>query len=359
MLALLSDRLLGAWDQIFQFPKPERLHYLGIPGSIEGGTISFLAFGQEGAKPLFAVKLMRQREDNLLIENEWRALAYLQSLGSDLGGNVPRPLWCHEVEGRLALIQSFMDGRPMPARLGEDGLPDGAQARRNIGSATGWLSTLHRRTRSLNGEGPAKPAVREEWELFFETFSFSEEERSLLRELEDHIEIIEKSGAVFQHGDFCRHNILTGSGAQEGIAVIDWMESDKEGLPLYDLFFFLTTYFLQIRKWHGLAGFMRAFEATFFDSNNCRAAVEESLKSYCEETGISWDQTAALFGFFLIHRSLFEYRQLSRSVERGFLPRSALALAREQHLGYEDLPKAQIWIHFFKAFARRRKEFLA
>ena len=162
-----------------------------------------------------------------------------------------------------------------------------------------------------------------------------------------------------QHGDFCRHNLLLSRNAKGSqLGIIDWTDSKRMGLPLHDLFFFLTTYFLQVRKQVGIEGFAQAFNSTFFEQNPYSSQVLECLRVHCRKMGIDIHLAQALFAMFLVERAIFELAQVTRCSERGGLPRFTIYLANLAHLDYPEAIQAQFWIHFFKLFVMHRGEFL-
>ena len=112
MLPELTDRLLGQWSLLFpEFARPSSIHYMGLPGSVEGGTASFVAFVQGRRDPMFVVKVHREPGANERNDRERAVLTRLASCNSHISEAVPRVLFSEEVE-------------PLNKKLQEQGLND-------------------------------------------------------------------------------------------------------------------------------------------------------------------------------------------------------------------------------------------
>jgi len=363
VLPELTRTILRNWNSLFPGVKrPKTLHYLGIPGSIEGGTTTFLAFMDRGSKPSFAVKIHRAPEAQARVLNERRVLSYLHSQSSMLiKSSVPQVILCERIAGVWVLVQSILDGRPMVATMTRDSMPELKDASANIQLAADWLAQLRAATR--DDGTPFAALLKQDGlkmiEEFSSTFDLSPGERNYLKVVRDGLDVATAVGSFVQHGDFCRHNILI-SRDPDGVrvGVIDWTDSKKVGFPLHDMFFFLTAYYLQVRKQGGLKGFIRAFEDTFLNSNPYSIIVKRCLTDHCRQVGVDITTLETLFVMFLLERALFEYRQVMRCSRRGALPRFTLYLAALEGFDYPQALKAQTWIHFFRVFVERRRDFI-
>ena len=351
MLPELSDRLLRDWRSYFgSVATPADLHYLGIPGSVEGGTTTFLAFAPDRNDPLFCVKAHRAIGAEGRVSQEAETLTYLKELGI---AGVPQAIIHGSIQDTAYIVSTILPGKPMSVAVGSEGVPVAESAKKDFQRAFSWLEQLHKalRARSTFSAPTAAdwPALRRE---FSDAFHLSDTERSFLDLIEQGLAPVRGGG--LQHGDYCRHNILVPD-ADEGDAlrIIDWTDSRRPGWPLHDQFFFASTYFLQARQRPGLEGFLRAFEDTFFSEKQFGRIVRGAIQDSAVKLGIRGG-LLALFGVFLVERSLFERRQLLACRERSGLPRFAAYIAVAHNLAYADAPDAQLWIRFFRHAASNR-----
>lgn len=359
MLPELSKQILGDWDNLFpETLRPDRIRYLGIPGSVEGGTTSFLGFSKESSKPLFAVKIHRQKYSEKRAINEKKILLYLEQFGGKIDDLVPRLILCKNLGGTWVLVQSVLDGRPMVGTMTPNGIPNIQETKTNIRLAVDWLLELHWLTRDRSEQ--STNLLKQGWENiiceFSNTFKFSSNEQNYLCSIREEISCFE---SVVQHGDFCRHNILVDEKmGSRTIRVIDWTDSKQPGSPLHDLFFFLTTYYLQVRKNSGLNEFVRTFEHIFFGQTRQSSIVKEYVSEFCKRINLELTMARNLFALFLIERAVFEYRQVNHCAKYGGLPRFTLFLAGIENLSYSEAIKAQYWIHFFKLYIKNWRNFI-
>ena len=363
MLPDLSRRILAGWRDFFPITdKPETLCYMGIPGSVEGGTTTFLAFPKGCPRPSFVVKIHRDPGEQARVFIERDILNHLQEKGGLLAESVPKLILCEKIAGQWVLVESVLDGSPMIATMTDGGMPELKEAKHNISLAASWLVELRAVTRADSTPllGQLKEGGLKTISEFSNTFELSRSEKDYLGEISDSLKVTEDFEWFIQHGDFCRHNILVSqnAGSVEEMGVIDWTFGKRAGLPLHDLFFFITTYFLQIRKGHGLKGFIQAFEATFFDRNPFSKIVKQCVSEHCLKVDVDASQVKNLFAMFVVERAMFEFEQMVQCAKRGGLPRFTLYLASQENLDYFQATKAQFWIHFFKTFVALRRKFL-
>lgn len=363
MLPELTSRLLRDWNcYLPELSRPVNICYLGIPGSPEGGTATFLAFDGRAPRPLFVVKTHRGPHASERVKNERDILEYVQSQGGMLALSVPHALFVGSIGSRWVLVQSVIDGRPMPASVTPSGGPDLDEARRNFALVLGWLVELHERTRTTSTEAleSVQVRIRSTLQEFIGSFDLEGEERAFVGRLEGNLEDLLTSGLYLQHGDFCRHNVLLASnGATRRIGVIDWTFSSRLGLPLHDLFFFLAGYFVQIRREVGPAAFVRAFEYTFLEKNAYSDLAQWHIAQYCSHLGLDRQKIAAWFGVFLIERAMFELRQVLQCAQQFGLTRLTVYLAAAANKSYREALTQQLWVRYFRFFVREASSFIA
>lgn len=355
MLARVSRRALAEWGSLFSaVPRPSRLQYLGLPGSLEGGTCSFLAFAEGTPRPAFVVKVHRFAAAAAEAGCELGLLELLRATPC-LEESTPRGLFAEEGTAGAAVVQSFVEGTPMQAAMGADGIPDLAQASGNFSLAADWLARLHEGTFLRSEEARVELCRRATATVsgYMQSLRPSSRAAALLASAEARITRSLAGGAV-QHGDFCRHNILLDE--ESRARVIDWTDARRLGLPLHDLFFFLSTYYLQLRPTEGLGGFLDAFRKTFLDTGPYSKLARDTVLFYCSRAGVPPTLAADSLVLFLAERALFEAGQVERCRRRGELPRFRDELAFTQHADPAEARAVQVWSHFLEELAKAAQD---
>jgi aminoglycoside phosphotransferase len=360
MLPELTKILIEKWESLFPgISRPINIHYMCIPGSIEGGSTSFLAFIDKHIKPVFITKIHRNINTKEKIHFETSTLKYLEKHGGSVSITVPRLLLKAKISQVWILVFSILEGKPMSILVRNDGTPDLENATMNLKMATQWLAQLHKVTSDNIAEHfeMKKNGVKAIYE-YMEIFDLGENEKNYLNNLIRELKILKTNNAFIQHGDFCRHNILISNvSRKKTIGVIDWSDCSLMGIPLYDLFFFITTYYLQARKHSGIFGFIRAFENTFYNDTAYGKIVKEIILQHCNDVGIDKKCIKTLFGLFLIKRAIIEYHQNRRSAVIGNLSRFTIFLSIHLNMEYREAIKAQLWSQFLKAFIKKQEKF--
>jgi len=366
MLPELSKYIIEKWDILYPDTKrPSKISYMGIAGSIEGGTTTFLAFPDERGKLAFVVRVPRNSNKINQILAERDVLLYLHTLSPFLRNSVPKVIVCEKIADTVVLVESAVDGKPMLTVLDSDGLPELESTKTNIRLVKEWLVRLNYETKKTEILLPDlfERYINEQIEKLQSIFALSKHEQDYLKQ----IPTVTKSFRYHKidlsliHGDFCRHNILVSKNKSKcSIRVIDWAFSEKEGFPFYDFFFFLSTFFLQIRKERGIKGYVKAFRDTYFSTNKYSNLVKQYLIEYSQELKIDLSLIRIFFALFLIDKAILEYQQLLSLSGEGFVPGFGIYSSAEsaKNKGYHDLLKEQLWIHFFRMFVKEQKWFI-
>ncbi|HEY3275672.1 MAG TPA: phosphotransferase, partial [Syntrophorhabdaceae bacterium] len=325
-----------------------------MPGSVEGGTATCLGFVNGESTPAFAAKIFRNPDAGEEARAERDILKGIHEHSSEVGRSVPRVILCEKISGRWVLVESILQGAPMMMDMSQDGFPLIEQAIRNMKLAKDWLIEFNRApAKDKDGTEGRIASLDEKIKLFVARFGPSENEIRFLNRMRDSVSLFarERQETYIQHGDFCRHNILIEDhGKSNRINVIDWSFSRGGLSPFHDLYFFLSTYFLQMRKENGLSGFKNAFRNSFIDTNRYSGLVREIIADYCVKLSIEPAVAPFFFGLFLLEQTLFEYNQLARCRGQGIIPRFNIYLSLIGNRGFGDVDTEILWIHFFKLF---------
>lgn len=351
-LSKLTLHLLDEWHHFFEgIKKPKHISYMCVSGSVEGGTTTFLAFGNKLTMPLFAVKIYRYSNAQGKDFNEIDVLKYLSNKSHSISSSIPRLIMNLDIAGTRVIVQSILNGMPMTTCITSNGTPETSHSIHNFKLASKWLKKLYFETK-LNESSQKDRLKRSGLALigeFAEIFEMSSKERDSLQLIAEGIDDSISGGIYVQHGDFCRQNILlTGPPKASQIGVIDWTDCKRIGYPLHDLFFFLSSYFMQVRRKNGLDNIAKAFESTFFLPSPYQAIVAQCISEHCEALSIDLSHLPKLFGLFLVEQAVFEYSKMIRCVNHDTLPRFVINLAVLANKSFKEAAKQQVWIYFFR-----------
>lgn len=339
MLPELTDRLIAVWPDLpIDVPRPRGITYLGVAGRAEGGTTTFLAFGDAGDRPLFVAKIHREREAGERVRREARLLDELRADRPDLATSVPAVLMADRIAGTWVIVETALTGRPMVVRGGASA----AALERAVRVARGWLERVHTGAHRVT-EGPHLRARLDEFRDMFRLDAVSE---AYLRAID--VEAATTCGWFLEHGDLAPHNLLLRDG---DIAVIDWTDARSDGLALQDLFFFLATYATRAWASPGARGLDRGFARAFLEDGPARTAVRREVLAHSAAVGVDAQAIGPLLDLFLVERSLEEGHRLRAASARGSWPLVTLHLAAADGIDLGQVAEAQPWIRFFRATA--------
>lgn len=359
MLPDLSKSLLDQWNTYFpSTPRPATLNYLSISGSIEGGTVTFLGFPDSSSRPVFAAKVLRDPGFQERALAEYSILSYLQTCGDAVASSVPCPILIKQLGFHFVLVQSILEGQPLGSELkGQAQSSITPTLEQNFILASNWLADLYRLTREDNPS--TKVAVLEQTGLvieeFIRTFELTKSEILLCKEIAGNLGDFTKSGLTVQHRDFVKENILVARPSKDSsprLKIIDWTDSRRNGYPVHDLFFFLSTYLLQIKLTSQTGPVSIFLENIFFRPNPYQLLFKSTVTNYCNLIDYDKASLTLLFGLFLIEQTMLEYNKILRATRRGTLPKGIIHRAVQHNLSYTNALKEQTWITFFKVFSR-------
>jgi len=121
---------------------------------------------------------------------------------------------------------------------------------------------------------------------------------------------------VFQHGDPGTWNIwVTPS---QRVAFLDWEAAEPQGMPLWDLFYFVRTYGAWAMR-AGISGdIMKGFARQFLSASPFQRLLIEATERYRAQVGVPAELVEPLFYTCWMHRALKESTRLTAgNLERG------------------------------------------
>jgi hypothetical protein len=154
-------------------------------------------------------------------------------------------------------------------------------------------------------------ALMKLFQRFAEIYPLSKFEADFL---EAQIAVIGKASKkfplVFQHGDPGTWNMLVSE--TNRVIVIDWEAGEPEGMPLWDLFYFMRTYGSWMSRRHGNKEALQNFTQNFLEPSPLRELLAATLSRYSAGVGLHADLIAPLFYTCWMHRSLKEATRLPK-----------------------------------------------
>lgn len=287
-------------------------------GDYSSRKVLFFLFDRDpgrasGVRPTYVVKMVRDPQYNVRLENEYRALSVLHDRDVDLTGTAPRvAFWGYHNE--LAIIgETAIEGEPFRARTAHDaGCPyllDALDWFTNLASATAdsrvatsadvsaTLSTLFERFREIYQLVPAHDAFLQEQ---LEAISHNRHVFPL----------------VFQHGDPGPWNAIVTH--DDKVAFLDWEAAETQGMPLWDLFYFARSYSIGAARAQGVHDRLRGFSERFLSDTSLSRLFVDRIALYCERVGLHPTFVQPLFYTCWMHRALKESARLTTGeLERG------------------------------------------
>jgi Phosphotransferase enzyme family len=285
-----------------------------------------------GGQPRVVAKVARRPSAEQALRAEHRALEALwREPPAGVRDTIPEPLLLEDVGGRLVLATTALSGGPMsvdyyrPGHAGEPRL-----VHKDFELAGNWLAQFQRDTwrgQLVIGRETFEESVLPVFQRYRSTVGWSRWEQDLLDGLARGC--AELSGVtvplVAAHGDYALGNILLSEGQVTG--VVDWELGQPLGLPLADLFKFVSSYgsFLDraipprggtlpghpgwaaaARRWGGpgtwpnRVGLLHAY----FGSGWFPDLVREFLRDHFERLGTAPEATALFLPLFLAEQAM-------------------------------------------------------
>ncbi|HET7168343.1 MAG TPA: phosphotransferase [Candidatus Limnocylindrales bacterium] len=268
------------------------------------------------------VKITRAEAHRARLENEGRALQRLARMPL-ASARVPAPWFAGQHAGRALLGESMIDGRPFTEaatwRPDDPALTDGARWLTDLAVATAVpvpaatmgaaLGTLLERYERLHRPASAElDALRDRF--------------AALGRLADPIP------TVFQHGDPGIWNLLVD---HDGRTVfLDWEAAEADGLPLWDLLYFLRSYAVATSRRSGVRDRLDAAARHLLDGSALSDRIVEIVAAYRDRVGVPGAAIEALIYGCWVHRSLKEASRMApeRLAEGQFVRLIRRMLAR-------------------------------
>ena len=279
---------------------------LSATGEYSSRKVLFFLFNRAGNSPEYIVKMVRDPALNPRLENEYRALARLHEKGIGDRETLPQAVFFGQHGGLAIVGETMIDGVPFRQRT------RATAGCSYVRAAIDWLIDLGAATADRTSAAPAQVASGLEtlFRRFVQVYRLAPPHRDFLA---DQIAAIGRSREafplVFQHGDPGAWNVVvTRSGR---VAFLDWEAAEPQGLPLWDLFYFLRSYCVGAARARGTRNRLAGFAQHFLAESPLSQLVIESTRRYCERIALPAPLVEPLFHTCWMHRALKESTRLT------------------------------------------------
>jgi hypothetical protein len=303
------------------------------PGAYNSQKVIYLVFDPQGERLEHIVKMTRDPAFNGRLENEWRALTLLAEQGIGDAETLPQPTFLGQHAGLAVLGETAVVGVPFLERT--EATPECPYAR----DAVEWLVELAGApaggTISRMEAAAALGALRDR---FLEIYDVDPALRTFLGDQIDNV-AVGASGfpLVFQHGDpGCWNLVVTPS---ERLGFLDWEAAEPNGMPLWDLFYFLRSYGVAVSRAAGTNDPTESFVRHYLEASDLGVILVDAVRLICERTRLDPGLVEPLFYTCWMHRALKEATRLPPNrLESGtYIRLLRLCAARRASSGLQHL----------------------
>ena len=302
---------------------------LSARGEYRSRKVLFFLFDRAAETPEYIVKMTRDPALNSRLENEGRALEWLAERGIGDRETLPQVVFQGHHHNLAIVGETVIDGVPFEQRSG------GAANCPFAGAAAAWLTELGASTADTSAASPLQVAEALDtlFKRFAQIYTLTPAQHDFLA---GQIAAISRSRSriplVFQHGDPGTWNIwVTPS---ERVAFLDWEAAEPQGMPLWDLFYFVRTYGAWAMRASSSGDTMKGFAGQFLSASPFQRMLIAATEYYRARVGVPIELVEPLFYTCWMHRALKESTRLTAgNLERGHYF-SVLSACIERH---EDL----------------------
>lgn len=245
----------------------------------------------------YIVKMVRDPVYNARLENEYRALALLDERGVRGKAVFPKAEFFGHHNGLAIAGESHIDG--VPFRAETEATADCPYAR----DVVDWLIHLGAATACPSSPTQVATVLEELLSSFAELYSPSDEVYGFLA---DQITTVGRFQGefplVFQHGDPGTWNIFVTK--ERRVAFLDWEAAEPQGMPLWDLFYFLRSYSTWVARKGGTRDTLKGFQEQFLSEGPMAQFVAETTERYIQQVALPRAMVEPLFYTCWMHRAL-------------------------------------------------------
>ncbi len=270
-------------------------------GKYNSNKVVFFLFGSSSQTPDVVVKATRTPEFNERLEREYQVLSLLKEKAYVPAESYPEPLFL-KYHGDLAFLgEKAAPGRPFRRQTRADTRCP------IVRKVVEWITKLGKASARDQSRTPGNLGLALERLLakFVDIYQLSEEEYRFLKRQVALLRLSSDSiPAVFLHGDASPWNILVSG--EKDIVFLDWEAAEPQGVPLWDLYYFMYNFGCWVSRKKGQRNKLASFSEQFLEASPLSAYLQEAAADYCREIGMDGRLIEPLFYTCWIHRALRE-----------------------------------------------------
>jgi hypothetical protein len=274
---------------------------LSARGNYNSNKVVFYLFEPAKTTPAVVVKMTRFPEYNDRLEHEYRALSLLAERGYVGPETFPQPLFLDYYNNLALLGLKAVNGQPFRKRT-----------RANVHcpiarDAINWIVQLGAASADCTLATPKKVAdiLTNLFTQVTAIYPLTENEKSfLLRQVAALGSARTAIPLVFQHGDAGAWNIVVSD--DDRVTFLDWETAEPQGMPLWDLFYFMRSFATWVSRRQGDRDTLAAFERLCLTPSPLSALLTQATERYCDQVGVDKHLVEPLFYTCWLHRALKE-----------------------------------------------------
>ncbi|MBI5031576.1 MAG: phosphotransferase [Chloroflexi bacterium] len=274
-------------------------------GNYNSRKVLFYLFDRATGSPEYIVKMTRDPLLNFRLENEYRSLTRMKEKGIGDQENLPQLVFQGHHAGLAIIGETLINGVAFRTRTQATADCPYASA------AIHWLTRLGRETadHSTATSDQVTRHLRTLFERFRELYSLAPDEQEFMAEqIAEISNNVQSFPLVFQHGNPGIWNVLVTP--HGGIVFIDWEAAETQGMPLWDLLYFLRSYSVWVARSRGTRNPLKGFERQFLLESPLSRTVVESVERYCHQIDLPGSLVQPLFYTCWMHQALTEATRL-------------------------------------------------
>lgn len=269
-------------------------------GLYDSNKVIFFLFEKMGREPHIVAKATRVASFNDRLEQEWSALKQVETLRLAPAGTYPKPLFFGYQGGLAILGQAAMKGDPF--RIATTTRADCPV----VADAIEWITQLGINSADTSHASPASvsDAMLKLFDTFVNIYDFPAEHTNYLRKQIVRISESEQSfPVVFGHGDAGVWNVTVESDGRSQF--LDWEAADPQGMPLWDLFYFINSFSNWVsKKRTGSTDTIANFRSNLLQRGPFNDLLVNATRRYCDSVGLQESLVAPMFYTCWMHRAL-------------------------------------------------------
>ena len=320
MVGEISQYLKQHWEELgFPRGKSPDLHFFKVGGNPwEEGRINFLVFESGQSEPILFVKIVRNRVSNPSIRREYSILKRLEE-DEALSPYLPLPIHLINISGRDMLLQRACHGKRMISLLSRNPFLyfQKTTLSMNFSRAMEFVHNLNVRQKKRLTESEFRESIVKPLSLFYDEYEDSREKKIRFADLLERL-VAEMDGAFSVtpiHGDYSATNIFIESTGQTKI--IDWETAREEGLPFWDLFYFMSKYIHNMKiypknRWDRVL-------SIYMGRGWLSQLVHGTVDEYCRKTGFDVSLGRLIFPLHFLNKATIKDTMRGREAAQPWI----------------------------------------